>query len=37
MFKVCDHLFTTLAEAIAYADFLAETCNEFVCVEEVEI
>jgi hypothetical protein len=34
MFKVCDHLFETLAEAIAYANFLANTCNEIVCVEE---
>ena len=35
MFKVCDHIFATLSEAIDYADFLAVTCNEFVCVEEV--
>jgi hypothetical protein len=36
MFTVCNHIFETLADAIAYANFLAETCNEIVAVEEVQ-
>jgi hypothetical protein len=36
MFIVCDHIFDTLESAIAYANFLANTCNEIVAVEEVQ-
>jgi hypothetical protein len=36
MFIVCDHIFETLAEAIAYANFLSNTCNEIVAIEEVQ-
>lgn len=36
MYIVCNHIFETLAEAIAYANFLADTCNEIVAVEEAQ-